>query len=135
SFSLDFFFQAEDGIRDFHVTGVQTCALPISVPGEARAAATRASVRLDSQVYVKRLEDVMHGPPVTVDRQAPLRAAAASMVDKHIGSLLIVDDDDRPSGILTERDLLRASAAGTDALSQLAVGDAMTSPVEVMDSG
>src|SRR5690606_24300421 len=23
-----FFFQAEDGIRDFHVTGVQTCALP-----------------------------------------------------------------------------------------------------------
>src|SRR5207253_3386463 len=26
-----FFFQAEDGIRDGHVTGVQTCALPISV--------------------------------------------------------------------------------------------------------
>src|SRR5690606_39462135 len=29
-----FFFQAEDGIRVFHVTGVQTCALPISgTPG------------------------------------------------------------------------------------------------------
>src|SRR5690606_40096938 len=28
-----FFFQAEDGIRDFHVTGVQTCALPISSRG------------------------------------------------------------------------------------------------------
>src|SRR5690606_39805900 len=29
-----FFFRAEDGIRDFHVTGVQTCALPISLgPG------------------------------------------------------------------------------------------------------
>src|SRR5690606_8893582 len=27
---LCFFFQAEDGIRVFHVTGVQTCALPIS---------------------------------------------------------------------------------------------------------
>src|SRR5690606_40623145 len=27
----NFFFQAEDGIRDFHVTGVQTCALPICV--------------------------------------------------------------------------------------------------------
>src|SRR5436309_11051192 len=26
----NFFFQAEDDIRDFHVTGVQTCALPIS---------------------------------------------------------------------------------------------------------
>src|SRR2546426_1349213 len=30
---LFFFFQAEDGIRDYKVTGVQTCALPISVPG------------------------------------------------------------------------------------------------------
>src|SRR5690606_33499850 len=29
-FCVLFFFQAEDGIRDFHVTGVQTCALPIS---------------------------------------------------------------------------------------------------------
>src|SRR6267378_2496070 len=25
----DFFFQAEDGIRDLYVTGVKTCALPI----------------------------------------------------------------------------------------------------------
>src|SRR5207253_3347668 len=29
-FFFFFFFQAEDGIRDGHVTGVQTCALPIS---------------------------------------------------------------------------------------------------------
>src|SRR5690606_40651870 len=34
-----FFFQAEDGIRDFHVTGVQTCALPISDRGLRRGAA------------------------------------------------------------------------------------------------
>src|SRR5688572_31987502 len=30
SFRFFFFFQAEDGIRDLTVTGVQTCALPIS---------------------------------------------------------------------------------------------------------
>src|SRR2546430_6808995 len=30
-FLIFFFFQAEDGIRDLTVTGVQTCALPISV--------------------------------------------------------------------------------------------------------
>src|SRR5690625_7985977 len=29
SYATFFFFQAEDGIRDGHVTGVQTCALPI----------------------------------------------------------------------------------------------------------
>src|SRR5438093_4111731 len=32
-----FFFQAEDGIRDWSVTGVQTCALPISAPARSRA--------------------------------------------------------------------------------------------------
>src|SRR2546430_11135780 len=32
-----FFFQAEDGIRDLTVTGVQTCALPISARPEAVA--------------------------------------------------------------------------------------------------
>ena len=30
-FFFFFFFQAEDGIRDWSVTGVQTCALPICV--------------------------------------------------------------------------------------------------------
>src|SRR2546426_9783785 len=33
-----FFFQAEDGIRDYKVTGVQTCALPISAGTRARMA-------------------------------------------------------------------------------------------------
>src|SRR5439155_10086833 len=39
-----FFFQAEDGIRDGHVTGVQTCALPISAPscGSSRGALARS---------------------------------------------------------------------------------------------
>src|SRR5687768_18013540 len=39
-FLFFFFFQAEDGIRDVAVTGVQTCALPISrggLGGELRA--------------------------------------------------------------------------------------------------
>src|SRR2546426_6959967 len=36
---LFFFFQAEDGIRDYKVTGVQTCALPIYPGSRARALA------------------------------------------------------------------------------------------------
>src|SRR5256885_3764751 len=35
-----FFFQAEDGIRDYKVTGVQTCALPIFFAPKASYAAT-----------------------------------------------------------------------------------------------
>src|SRR5690606_40216808 len=41
------FFQAEDGIRDFHVTGVQTCALPIYLAlasGHSRFAVIGAGV-------------------------------------------------------------------------------------------
>src|SRR5204863_4102914 len=35
-FFFFFFFQAEDGIRDLYVTGVQTCALPIWLAEELR---------------------------------------------------------------------------------------------------
>src|SRR5256885_7091678 len=42
-----FFFQAEDGIRDYKVTGVQTCALPISVlaAGAAEGGGPQRSAR------------------------------------------------------------------------------------------
>src|SRR2546426_4070927 len=44
-----FFFQAEDGIRDYKVTGVQTCALPISKAnlGVAQADMENARVNLE----------------------------------------------------------------------------------------
>src|SRR5687768_17890936 len=46
-----FFFQAEDGIRDVAVTGVQTCALPISVRGELGVCDVGA--RLDVELVVR----------------------------------------------------------------------------------
>src|SRR5438094_2660119 len=59
-----FFFQAEDGIRDRTVTGVQTCALPISfdlteieVRGERRRVALpQAAVQLERGSRERRLE-------------------------------------------------------------------------------
>src|SRR5256885_9687315 len=41
---LSFFFQAEDGIRDYKVTGVQTCALPIAKFGDPVFAETPSTV-------------------------------------------------------------------------------------------
>src|SRR5207249_6308118 len=38
-----FFFQAEDGIRDRNVTGVQTCALPISAASSFRRRTLRSA--------------------------------------------------------------------------------------------
>src|SRR5690606_39829016 len=64
-----FFFQAEDGIRDFHVTGVQTCALPILSPASpmplsrtltttsphASSSAASSSMRLPGSEYLAAL--------------------------------------------------------------------------------
>src|SRR5690606_40072386 len=44
-----FFVQAEDGIRDFHVTGVQTCALPI-FPVKRSSQACPAVIRDDCKL-------------------------------------------------------------------------------------
>src|SRR2546427_6775682 len=46
-----FFFQAEDGIRDLTVTGVQTCALPISLLAAGLAATPNATETLREQIH------------------------------------------------------------------------------------
>src|SRR5256884_1505343 len=57
-----FFFQAEDGIRDVAVTGVQTCALPISVAAVA-AAATRSARPLRPRLRPRRSRRAPRRPP------------------------------------------------------------------------
>src|SRR5690349_10717379 len=54
-----FFFQAEDGIRDLYVTGVQTCALPIF--GQPYKDASGANV--DTLVLVYRVTLPTYVPP------------------------------------------------------------------------
>src|SRR5207245_8531205 len=70
--SVFFFFQAEDGIRDATVTGVQTCALPIS--SSPRGAAARGE---DAQgpVYAGGFSGSI---------AADEKARAAGIVDRHV---------------------------------------------------
>src|SRR5438445_12430095 len=56
-----FFFQAEDGIRDIGVTGVQTCALPIS--------SARASGRTTASTRRTRPGSVRSSPPRSEERR------------------------------------------------------------------
>src|SRR5438093_9298785 len=68
-FFVFFFFQAEDGIRDWSVTGVQTCALPIypggSVCVEVSPPSIPNRIRLDeppdARVVVPRPEEIESG--------------------------------------------------------------------------
>src|SRR5689334_25398241 len=50
-----FFFQAEDGIRDGTVTGVQTCALPIWPCGRSPTPTTTSSSRPPPTKFARRL--------------------------------------------------------------------------------
>src|SRR2546430_7071436 len=68
---LFFFFQAEDGIRDLTVTGVQTCALPIST-----SAAISANTR-DRKFASDRTRSAASVPLPPV-RPSRTRAEAAS---------------------------------------------------------
>src|SRR5256885_10436353 len=67
-----FFFQAEDGIRDYKVTGVQTCALPIYPRGllerrrgnERLCRETRLGDAEEQRLGSRRLDALLHHPLV-----------------------------------------------------------------------
>src|SRR5206468_5071862 len=64
-----FFFQAEDGIRDLIVTGVQTCALPILAFSSSREIAAWASESdrpdLDGRLPTIRMASICEGKNVS----------------------------------------------------------------------
>src|SRR6266436_9273433 len=65
--AMFFFFQAEDGIRDVAVTGVQTCALPI-LDGVADQVCARGPARLDSlrRIYGDKIATKVTVPTETI---------------------------------------------------------------------
>src|SRR5437879_7684603 len=77
-----FFFQAEDGIRDTSVTGVQTCALPILV---ARA---RGQVGLErrrtprQREAVERIRRVTRSEEHTSELQSPMYLVCRLLLEK-----------------------------------------------------
>src|SRR3989449_11210586 len=88
SYCILFFFQAEDGIRDVAVTGVQTCALPISqrvrpAPTEPKQTdAWRGSVRKRGRQLRRRavaLRDARR------DHQDEVLATGYGLGDREVG--------------------------------------------------
>src|SRR5437660_7934796 len=76
-FFFFFFFQAEDGIRDGHVTGVQTCALPIYRPAPVGRARRAAQHRDRSRA----------APPSRLERSARARPRAGHRSEEHTSEL------------------------------------------------
>src|SRR6266508_5208046 len=112
-FSL-FFFQAEDGIRYGHVTGVQTCALPIyravpssDEPGKMRTVPVRVDVREAFGLRVEReigTVDNLHRQPfdgsdARVD-EGDIDALSGEPVLPHLEELRVLGDLQPRAGVL-----------------------------------
>ena len=54
-----------------------------------------------------KVEDVMVGDVITVEVEATVRQAVDLMNKNEIGCLVVVDEEEKPVGIVTERDLLK----------------------------
>src|SRR5256886_7766541 len=80
--SFFFFFQAEDGIRDLTVTGVQTCALPISddLARPGRCGLPGAALRPRARPGQRRR--LAPGPPRAVPARGRGRAAPPDRADR-----------------------------------------------------
>ena len=69
---------------------------------------------LEECVDAYRARDVMSTKLVTVKVGATVRDAAAAMSGRNVGSVLVLDEEGRLAGILTERDLVHLVARGVD---------------------
>ncbi len=67
---------------------------------------------------------------VTTRAEASIRQALALLAEHNIGALVAVDEGDRPIGILSERDIVRAAARDEKVFGR-SVGDLMTRNVVV----
>ncbi|MCZ7663672.1 MAG: CBS domain-containing protein [Thermoleophilia bacterium] len=77
--------------------------------------------------YKTRVRDVMTQAMVTCDEDARVTDMANQMRDHGIGSVVVVDSENRPRGIVTERDLVyKVVAAGCP--GDLTAYDIMSSP-------
>src|SRR5688572_9232829 len=93
-FFFFFFFQAEDGIRDLTVTGVQTCALPISYTDE------NGNERTDNEVVARSR--------LRVDARKWL---AGKMAPKKYGDKLMAEHTGKDGGPIETKELSETELA------------------------
>lgn len=61
-----------------------------------------------------KLRELIERPALTAEEHEPISAAAGRMFEHSVGSVCVLGADGSLTGIFTERDLLRACAAGVD---------------------
>src|SRR2546425_6211938 len=130
-----FFFQAEDGIRDKLVTGVQTCALPISLEipemaddlARARAAVERSSAEVArARDNIQRAESAHNIAHLSHERLAAVSKQRPGLVAQQ------EIDDAHSKDLVAEAQLAAARSTVTAALQQVDVNRAEMGKVNTL---
>jgi signal-transduction protein with cAMP-binding, CBS, and nucleotidyltransferase domain len=75
----------------------------------------------------------MSSPVVTTDREAPSNKIAKLMDENKFGCVIVTDDDGKPLGIITERDLVIRVLANNSKPATVKAKDVMTTPLQTID--
>jgi len=76
-----------------------------------------------------QVRDLMSTAVVTVPADATLEAVADRLLDAEVGSVVVVDSDGNPMGIVTESDVLRAARDTGRPLADIAISEVTHRPV------
>ena len=80
------------------------------------------------------ISDFMRKSVETIGESEPVQVTARRMKDRNISSLLIVDKDGKPVGLITERDLVRKVCIRDVHVSTMTNKEIMSSPLITIDS-
>jgi CBS domain-containing protein len=80
------------------------------------------------------VSDMMTKQIETIERNASVQEVAKKMKNKNVSSLVVVDDEGKPQGLVTERDLVRKACVNDVRTSVVISKEIMSSPIITIDS-
>jgi CBS domain-containing protein len=80
------------------------------------------------------ISDIMRKKLETIEESSSVQEAAKKMKDKNVSSLVVIDGNGRPQGLVTERDLVRKVCISDVHTSTITNKEIMSSPLITIDS-
>jgi CBS domain-containing protein len=80
------------------------------------------------------ISDIMRKKLETIEDSSSVQEAAKKMNDKNVSSLVVVDGNGRPTGLVTERDLVRKVCINDISAARVTNKEIMSSPLITIDS-
>jgi CBS domain-containing protein len=80
------------------------------------------------------ISDIMSKTLETIEEMASIQEAAKKMKEKDVSSLVVVDNQNKPQGMVTERDIVRKAYVNDIRTNAVTLREVMSSPIITIDS-